>query len=257
MIAIVAVLVSLLLPALASARRAARQTICLSNVRQLELAHTQYMGDFREHFVDAGLAHGGLGDPRTSWPVQLARYASGPTGLALRSPDDRSPFWPTSEGGASAAMSFRDYLALWTSNPGVVPPRVAVARWTSYGLNNYLTASKAPAVELSKRRYTTLSSVASPTSTVHFLMMTRGEQAAPSSFAVADHVHAESWDDGAPGTAAALADREMQTGAWGGRDGTGSAVANYGFLDGHAAIKRFDEVYTSFDRNLFWPDAQR
>lgn len=45
-IAIVALLVGILLPALGRARRVARDTGCLSNLRQLGLAWTMYMNDF-------------------------------------------------------------------------------------------------------------------------------------------------------------------------------------------------------------------
>lgn len=255
-IAVIALLISLLLPALASARRAARTTLCLSNLRQIGLAQAQYADDHRGALVDAALAHGGLGDPRTSWPVLLTRYIG--AGLAvIVSPGDDSPFWPTAEGGASPGMAFREYLALWERDPAAAPRNVALARWTSYGLNNYLTRSKAPPPELMRRpAYDTLAAIPSPSTTVHWVMMTRGRQPVPSSFALSDHVHAESWDDGAPGTAPRLADLQVETGAWGGRTGTPSATANYAFADGHARTLRFDAVYTSFTRNRFDPDAQ-
>lgn len=52
-IAIVAVLVSTLLPALGSARQAARGTVCLSNIRQLALANSVYAQDQRGYYVRA------------------------------------------------------------------------------------------------------------------------------------------------------------------------------------------------------------
>jgi prepilin-type N-terminal cleavage/methylation domain-containing protein/prepilin-type processing-associated H-X9-DG protein len=255
-IAVVALLVSLLLPALASARRAARTTLCLSNLRQLGLAQAQYADDHRGALVDAALGHGGLGDPRASWPVVLTRYLGSGLGVIV-SPGDDSPFWPQGEGGSSTGMSFREYLALWERDPATAPRTVALARWTSYGLNNYLTRSKAPPPELMRRpAYDTLAAIPSPSTTVHWVMMTRGRQPVPSAYALSDHVHAESWDDGAPGTAPHLADRQVETGAWGGRAGTPSATANYAFADGHARTLRFDAVYTSVARNRFDPDAQ-
>jgi prepilin-type N-terminal cleavage/methylation domain-containing protein len=93
-IAIISLLVAVLLPALAGARKAARQTKCLTQLRQLAVAQEIYANDNRDYFVDAGLAHGGVGNPRQSWPFLLREYAGG--SLILRSPGDSSPFWPSS-----------------------------------------------------------------------------------------------------------------------------------------------------------------
>jgi prepilin-type N-terminal cleavage/methylation domain-containing protein/prepilin-type processing-associated H-X9-DG protein len=50
-IAIIAILLSLLLPGLAGAREAARSTVCLSNVRQLQLACDTYAADFKDRYA--------------------------------------------------------------------------------------------------------------------------------------------------------------------------------------------------------------
>jgi len=57
-VAIIAVLVAILLPALASARDAARQTVCLSNLRQLGGAHLQYVADNSDTFVYNAIVYG-------------------------------------------------------------------------------------------------------------------------------------------------------------------------------------------------------
>ena len=49
-IAIIAVLAAMLLPALAGARGKARQTKCLSNLRQLGIAMVMYLGDYNETY---------------------------------------------------------------------------------------------------------------------------------------------------------------------------------------------------------------
>ncbi|HZW10641.1 MAG TPA: prepilin-type N-terminal cleavage/methylation domain-containing protein, partial [Phycisphaerales bacterium] len=61
-IAIIALLVGILLPALGKARLAAQAVQCQSNVRQLEIAQVLYAGDQDETLIDAGLPHGGSGD---------------------------------------------------------------------------------------------------------------------------------------------------------------------------------------------------
>ncbi len=48
-VAIIALLVSILLPALASARKAARMSVCLSNQKQLGVAMHTYANDFSDH----------------------------------------------------------------------------------------------------------------------------------------------------------------------------------------------------------------
>lgn len=255
-VAVVALLVGLLAPALASARRAAKATKCLTQLRSLEQAHGVYAEDHNGRFVAAALAHGGVGDPRRSWPVALAEYAGGP--LILRSPGDDSPAWPTSAGGTSADMPFERLLELATdADPANDPPAgTRTARFSSYGLNNYLTPNRHPPREMMRRdRYDRLDLIPSPSSTVHFLMMNRGHDGSP--FAVSDHVHAEGWSDGPPGSAPAVAGREMDVAAWGGTVRTPSALAHYAFPDGHAAALRFADVYTDFDKNRFDPESAR
>jgi len=252
-IAIISLLVAILLPSLSGARRAARASVCLSNIRQLELAHTLYAQTNKEQFVDAGLAHGGTGTPATSWPVALAQYADGP--LILKSPVDTSPFWSADDGGPFAGMSLRRYLDLAAANPASPPPPSQLARWTSYGLNNYVTSSKQPPRELMARpNYDSYPRLPRPSATVHFLMMTFGKDG--SAFARADHVHAEGWDNGTPNAQPVLASNEMEIAAHGGKVGW-NATANYGFLDGHAATLQFKDVYTDYDNNKFYPEIAK
>lgn len=250
-IAIVALLVGLLVPALAGARRAARATACLVRVQQLGLSHALYMNDHQERLVDAALAHGGLGEARKAWPVVLAGYSSQP--LSLRSPVDVSPFWPREEGGSSDGVSLKAYLDAIERGETAAP--ADLARWTSYGLNNYLTKSKAPASELLTRPgavYDRAGLVPRPSSTVHWLMMTMGTRSDDQSFARSDHVHAESWPDS--GRPAFSAGREVATSAHGGPLRTFESQSNWGFLDGHASTLRFGQVYTDSMKNSFDPE---
>lgn len=249
-IAIVALLVAVLLPSLGGTRRTARALRCLSNIRQLETAHHLYMNDHREHFIDAGLAHGGVTTPsalRRSWPVQFEAYLG--TTPVLRSPVDRSPWWPVSQGGTYDGLSLREVLD--HIETGVMPDLSRLGRWTSYGLNNWTSRSRTPGLDPAREPFDRLSKIPAPHATVHFLMMTQGHDG--SSYARADHVHAESWSNAGDPQAPRLASRQMDLSAHGGRPGDASGLSNFAFLDGHAATLPFGTVYRTFHDNRFDP----
>jgi prepilin-type processing-associated H-X9-DG protein len=88
---------------------------------------------------------------------------------------------------------------------------------------------------------------------VHFLMMTFGEDG--SDFANADHVHVDQWDSGAASPIAAAT--QMQVSAHGGPVASWEGRSNYGFLDGHAKTLRFEQVYTDYYDNAFFPEVAR
>jgi len=251
-IAIVAVMIGILLPALASARRAARTVACLANVRTLETAHVLYAQASKEFFVDAGLAHGGvtsLASVRQAWPFTLREYAGG--GMVLRSPGDDSAFWPRSMGGTSDGLTLDQLIEALEA--GKSPDLKSVARWTSYGLNNWTARSVTPGFYPKREPFDRISKIQFPSTTVHFLQMTRGKDG--SSFAKADHVHAESWSDAGDEQSPSIAGGEMELNAQGGKAKTFGAKANYGFLDGHAKTAAFGDVYRTFEQNKFFPDG--
>ncbi|MGQ0628774.1 MAG: prepilin-type N-terminal cleavage/methylation domain-containing protein [Phycisphaerales bacterium] len=259
-VVVIGVLVALALPALAGARRSARMVKCLANMRSIEQAHTTYADAHRGALVAAGLAHGGLADPRRSWPVLLADYAGGE--LVLRSPGDASDQWPATEGGRHAGSSLGDYLERATTaqaaSGGGPPPPVPsgnLSRWTSYGLNNYVTPNRQPPPSFMRlSAYDNMSKIQRPAVTVHFLMMATAPRGG-ADFSRSDHVHAEGWDDGV--SPAETASAECELAAWGGTAGTSAGRANYTFLDGHAATLSFGEVYRGFEENRFYPEIAR
>ena len=69
-IAIIAILAAILFPVFAKAREKARQTSCLSNVRQILTAALSYAQDYVERFCSTVLA----ADPWVFWPHQLQPY---------------------------------------------------------------------------------------------------------------------------------------------------------------------------------------
>ncbi|MFN0134108.1 MAG: type II secretion system protein [Phycisphaerales bacterium] len=253
-IAIIALLISILLPALGAARRAAQATKCLSNVRQLETAHTLYFNDNKDAFIDAGLGHGGVTSPRDAWPIALADYAGGK--LIIRSPVDRSPYWPIAEGGLSTGLTFDQAIDALAAGQNV---NGQLARWTSYGLNSFTTRFATPSVTgpgggRVLGPWDQMHLIARPYATVHFLMMTFGENGDPGGFAISDHVHPEDWGLLGPANAPAAAAAQVQITAHGGKKPGPAAMATYGFLDGHAATLKFRQVYRDTFDNAFFPD---
>lgn len=225
-IAIIAVLVSLALPTLAKARRAAAVTKCLSNLRSLQMAQAMYADAHRGYLIDVGLAHGGVGDPSLSWVRTLAEYYATP--FALRSPNDVSPYWPIADGGQGYVLN-------------------GAARTSSYGMNNYLSRTYNPAIS-SREPFDNISKIDRPDQTVQFLLMTQlGE------FAVSDHVHAEGW--GNRERAAPIAATQSDISKYGGPIAAGASIGNWGFMDAHAATLRFDSVYVDRTVNTMNPEV--
>lgn len=259
-IAVIALLVGILIPALGAARRTAQSVKCLSNLRQLAIAHTLYIDDHGGHFIDAGLDHGGLGELDKAWPFTLREYSGGP--LALRSPLDRSRFWPESEGGLHPGASLTTASSLLADDdPSNDPSSTTLARWTSYGLNNYVTTSKHPPASIMRQKsYDALHRIPRPHATVHFLPMTLGDNdpiTSSSTFARADHVHAEDWENAGPEAAAAYASTQVQLNLHAGKTESFDAKAGYGFLDGHAEVRTFRSLYRSFEDNCFYPESAK
>jgi prepilin-type N-terminal cleavage/methylation domain-containing protein/prepilin-type processing-associated H-X9-DG protein len=256
-IAIIALLISILLPALAGARRAGRTMSCLSNIRQLQLAQLAYCNDWKEYLVDAGLAHGGLSDPRSAWPLTLSE-SYGST-LVIRSPVDRSPWWHVSQGGNDTGLTLTEAIELAAAGQSITG---RLARWTSYGLNGFVTEYAAPYITAPGGGarlgpWTRLSRIERPHLTIQFLMMTFGTDGDPQGFARSDHVHPDDWAVLGVANAPATAATQAEIAAHGGRNRTTNARSNYGFLDGHAATLRFDQVYREPYDNKFFPDYAR
>ncbi len=156
-VAIIALLISILLPSLSMAKRRSRAAMCLSNMRQLGVASFMYAGTYKGCLMDYGLAHGGSVDEATTWFNTLRRDYSGK--LVARCPDDRSIYWDEPYPGTTEK------------------------RRVSFGINEYVTGR----IE-GYERYRRLDAIRRPASTILFCEMTQAGE-----YAVSDHVHPLNW----------------------------------------------------------------
>jgi prepilin-type N-terminal cleavage/methylation domain-containing protein/prepilin-type processing-associated H-X9-DG protein len=252
-VAIIALLISILLPSLRSARHQARVTVDLSNFRSLSMAHWMYITENNGWFVDVGLSHGGGAglDADVSWIRTLESTYGKP--ILRKSPLDDSPHWPPGNALIEAGMD-KAIAGEGIPVPGL-PADEFPWRRSSYGMNNLLTRS-APAFNADAGRnyeFDRLGRIKRPSDTVVFLFM-----AEEGEFAGADHTHIEDWQilnlyQVVPRNAAS----EVQTNSVSGPAADWTSVSNYAFVDGHAETRRFDRVFRRRDDNNFWPDAAR
>ncbi|MEO0513099.1 MAG: type II secretion system protein [Planctomycetota bacterium] len=293
-IAIVSLLIGLLLPVLGSARAAGRSVICLSNLRQLQVSHAAYQNDHDDSFIEAGMPHDGgldLSGFGSFWITTFESYAG--SDEIIRSPLDDSPWWARSQGGSFDGLSLSEFRQLYRDNLGVftdgIPgnePAFTYTRWTSYGLNNLLTTLVSPAAldPMSEDPVTGASWGNTPfynknfrvpraSSTIQWLLMEFDGREFPTAdgFARSDHVDVHEWEPWFSGfltplngsfdsaEIAAKAAEQTEIGAHGGGRERGGAAPDsrsaYAFVDGHAEVKGFGDVYLGNTTNLFHPRA--
>jgi type II secretory pathway pseudopilin PulG len=234
-IGVIVILLGILLPSLAGIRRESLASSCLSNLRQISIAHLSYMAVHKERFCDVGLPHGSLGAPERSFVNTLKPYSDGP--LMFRSPLDASPHWPVELGGEGTPV-----------NEG----SVELYRLTSYGMNNYLSRTFSPlaALEGPGAGADALGRVRSPDSTVCFLRMAdRGL------YASSDHPHVEEWDPDPATTSDSvmLAATQLQVNSIDGQAPGESSRSTWSFVDGRVQAIEFGRLFESSTSNRFDP----
>jgi len=221
-IGIIALLISILMPALSRARQQANTARCLSNIRNMQMAQIMYANQNNGHLIQAGLSHGSHGlDEEVGWISTLQQFYG--TELLLRCPADQSAHWPGGE---------------------PVPAAGGRHRRTTYGINNFLDREVCPW----GGPYVKLTQIRQSSSVVQFLEMTESGE-----FAVADHPHVENWSGNVP----VQASRHLAVGIHGGERRTWEARANFGFIDGHAETLSLRDVFQSFQINNFDPAVAR
>src|SRR5438874_8431736 len=125
-IGIIALLISILLPALNKARRSARATVCLSNLRQLATSFTLYIqenkGKYSPYFTT----------PHLQWLHQLKRY--GQTDAVRLCPEAN-----TENTANTASDEWGAAFYCWgPRGNNIINPDTGKGGTGSYGINGYL-----------------------------------------------------------------------------------------------------------------------
>jgi prepilin-type N-terminal cleavage/methylation domain-containing protein/prepilin-type processing-associated H-X9-DG protein len=104
-IGIIAVLIALLLPALQSARKQANSVTCMSNLRQMGLAMTMYINEWKYYpgHIDRRASAGNV--EFAVWPTRIRKYMNGSQGV-FRCPSQTPDFeWKPGETTAPVAIA--------------------------------------------------------------------------------------------------------------------------------------------------------
>jgi prepilin-type N-terminal cleavage/methylation domain-containing protein/prepilin-type processing-associated H-X9-DG protein len=134
---IIVLLASLLLPVLAAAKLQARQTQCLSNLKQLALAHTSYMADYDKDFPYLNSTPFYYG-----WAGMLIPYATNSVSIEICpcAPERTSPLAGTAPGTADEAAVVQNQQQEGDGN-GVLQLSYAFNGWFYTGDLGYDIAS--------------------------------------------------------------------------------------------------------------------
>lgn len=217
-IAIVAILAAILFPVFAQAREKARQSVCLSNLRQMGLGVMMYAQDYDEAFpLDSHT--GGGGNAGWVWIKTLQPYVN--TKLLYRCPSDPSSNWERPLSGQVVTRKTSYATNFW------MLPRLGVDELTTHcsGFN-------------------TLSSIRSPTRTIYIAEVRTNAAGG------ADHYHPAAWRyPNNCGTYFEPADELALSWHSGG--------TNYTFVDGHARWFKFEQTWSTDGRlDLYDPSRE-
>jgi prepilin-type N-terminal cleavage/methylation domain-containing protein/prepilin-type processing-associated H-X9-DG protein len=209
-IAIIAILAAILFPVFAQAKRAAKKTTDLSNLRQLGTVMALYGNDNDDQFPLTSFPSKG-----NSWPLRVQAYVK--SWDIFRSPGDNSTFWPAA-GTQPPQPTAPDTDPRWNN------------RWTSYLLNAHMVGSG---------QFATQSSFASPANVVYIVL-------ARDDVAPRDHFHPFYWGSPAEQSSGFMQNltwdgtnnitKEINFTVFGGG-------CNFTYVDGHAKYGRWSQTW--------------
>lgn len=229
-VAIIALLISILLPSLSRARQQAQAVVCMANQRGLMQAVHLYADAYNGDFPTAGFSHSGQADVLTeSWVVQLANEYGGRSGEPgrrkakeiVRCPSDRSPYWTTPldlGGGEDGDDRFRE---------------------TSYASNGYTTLDLGGGVT----RFGRWERIPKPATTIFWAELVVDPPENYELNAGTDHIHPENWWLDVETHAGRQVEYEQHHGQ-----------ANYALMDGHVERLKLEQTYNVDVANTRFPD---
>lgn len=138
-IAIIAILAAILFPVFAQARAKARQTACLSNMKQIGTAIIMYIQDYDESYPPSQVA---VADPAApansvlSWPTIIYPYVKN-EGVFVCADGETSLKSVTMGTGTTAVTA--SYCGVTTANTRFAPPATGDGSTQGYGLVNKLS----------------------------------------------------------------------------------------------------------------------
>jgi prepilin-type N-terminal cleavage/methylation domain-containing protein/prepilin-type processing-associated H-X9-DG protein len=130
-VGIVAVLLALLMPALAGARRRARSVVCLSNLRQLDLAYQAYV------IQNNGRSLIGYSSIDNYWPRVLEPYVPSSNGVFYCPEAPENIGYPVNPNGSPYQGTA---LHAWANISNAPPPLERINLESSYGMNGWLSS---------------------------------------------------------------------------------------------------------------------
>ncbi len=226
-IAIIALLAAILFPVFAQAREKARQTSCLSNIKQLGLAYTMYMGDY-DDTMPITIMNG----PSASWINASQPYIKN-RGIYRCLSDKTSKPWATTD-----QQWNEPYYLPGTYTPN---PEYAKYRRCSYVFNVWLMG---PTPDF-PFTYGLAPKIAAPASVIYL-----AEQVENSPTPDLDHFSPMCWGNPDPGYVA-LSGYSCTGYYWNAstRENTELALhrhtdgSNYAYFDGHAKWQKWTQVW--------------
>jgi prepilin-type N-terminal cleavage/methylation domain-containing protein/prepilin-type processing-associated H-X9-DG protein len=244
-IAIISLLATILFPVFGRARESARRSSCLSNLKQIGLALTQYTQDYDERM------HRGF----DAWQVPLEPYIKG--GQIFICPSSTAPkptlrsYNLTAANAPTATSEFGPIIGNFYSNlPAVRPAPIDAAEFKKpqifghYSRNNEI-------INTTSLRYLALPAWASPSQEILFVESRSGDED-ENQDGTPDN---EDWDDdNAPYLEK---DATVWNGIWLAITKRHSGGSNVAYADGHVKWQRHDWFKTQDGKNaLNWINAK-